>query len=444
MNWDNKRLLKKTKGLVIEGTEEISPNKFNNVVKGDGIGIPFKKDTLKGYDFLKVRRKDEEGHFLIMGDTGTGKSALKHWLLLQLLSREESVVVYDPALEFWEAHGIESDVLLHPLYKYCPYWCVGSEVNSQLNAEALARSFIPEIQRGNYDFWTDAAQQVLGFLLLSLQEQGESFLTLLKWLDEPEIITDMVSNTRYQSFLPADAPKQRQGVMASLNRVAKALNYLPQSDIDGEVFSFKQWAEYRNSWIFIGTDVPGAREPLRPLISAWLDTALRSLMESRKKTPVWFFLDELPSLQKLPSLEEAFFEGRKYGLRLVVGMQGAAQIRELYGSMSETMLSCSRVKVFLRTSEYSAAKAIAETVGMPKRARRKKSYSRKVLGGDTSVSWQTETDRDYLISPNVIQNLATMQGLIKYDNWAVPFNFDYPPIQENNQFEKRDLNNYKK
>lgn len=430
--------IKKNKGLVLEGTEEVKSRNFNNILKGEGIGIPLKNNIVNKHDFLRVKKEDEEGHFLIMGDTGTGKSAIKHWLLLQLIQRQETVIIYDPALEFWKAHGMKSDILLHPVYEKCPFWCIGSEIKSPLHAEALARSFIPDIKHGQYDFWTDSAQQVLSFLLASLEEKGESFITLLKWLDRPEIVTNMVQNTRYQSYLPLDAPKQRQGVMASLNRVAKALNYLPELD-DNEVFSFRHWAKNRNRWIFIGTDVPGAREPLRPVISAWLDTALRSLMENKQKKPVWIFLDELPTLQKLPSLQEAFFEGRKYGLRLVVGMQGAGQIKELYGNMAETMLSCSRVKLFLRTSEYSSAKAIAETIGLPRKARERKSYHRKLFNIIPSVSWQTEIHRDFVICPNVIQNLETMEGIIKYGSSAVPFNFSYPPIQECNYFAKRKL-----
>lgn len=60
-------------------------------------------------------------------------------------------------------------------------------------------------------------------------------------------------------------------------------------------------------------------EALRPLVSAWVDvlcTSILSLPEDRNRR-LWAFLDELPSLEKLPSLIDAATKGRKMGLRLV-------------------------------------------------------------------------------------------------------------------------------
>jgi type IV secretory pathway TraG/TraD family ATPase VirD4 len=43
------------------------------------------------------------------------------------------------------------------------------------------------------------------------------------------------------------------------------------------------------------------------------------------------FLDELASLEKLPSLEDAATKGRKAGLRIVAGLQSTAQLEKIYG-----------------------------------------------------------------------------------------------------------------
>jgi len=55
------------------------------------------------------------------------------------------------------------------------------------------------------------------------------------------------------------------------------------------------------------------REALRPLISLWIDTlVLRLLNEPMPdQKPVWFVIDELATLQRLPQLHTAITENRK-------------------------------------------------------------------------------------------------------------------------------------
>src|SRR5258706_7546924 len=54
-------------------------------------------------------------------------------------------------------------------------------------------------------------------------------------------------------------------------------------------------------------------------------------------------IDELDSLQKLPSLEDSLTKGRKHGLRIVAGIQSTAQLERTNGEKDATVLrSCFR------------------------------------------------------------------------------------------------------
>ncbi len=48
---------------------------------------------------VQIPRAVESSHLLIMGDWGTGKSALIRQILCQLEARGDTAIVYDPALE---------------------------------------------------------------------------------------------------------------------------------------------------------------------------------------------------------------------------------------------------------------------------------------------------------------------------------------------------------
>ncbi len=74
----------------------------------------FHKDLSR---WARVPREREAMHFLIVGDSGTGKSAAIRQLLSQVWERGEAAIVYDPAMEYLpqfynEARG---DVILNPM-----------------------------------------------------------------------------------------------------------------------------------------------------------------------------------------------------------------------------------------------------------------------------------------------------------------------------------------
>lgn len=426
---------------VTKGTRLVTPKEFGRLIKGDGLTIycrvqpsllfrwlPWQKEQLIP---LSIRQSDETVHVLIAGDSGTGKSALQHTFLYQIGNRQaDRAVVYDPSLEFWERHGLprRGDLLLHPLEDVCPYWNIIAEIRNPLDAAALAKSLIPDTTEGKVDFWDFAPRQLLTQLLLELKKQQKGTSMLLKWLADPELIFDIVAGTEAEVLIDRNAHGQRAGILASLSRISDAIKLLPPDD-GRPSFSFTEWSKQGRGWLFIGTKGVGERDGLRPLISAWLDTAFARLMEQKNGLPTWVFVDELPSLQRLPSLKVALHEGRKYNLRFVLGFQGRAQIEQLYGRDAETLMSAPSTRIFLRSNEYAAAEWAAKNIGMPERERELESYTSPLAltgGGRDSINIRTDKRTDYLVFPNEIQNLPKLTGYLRYDNYAVSIAFPYP------------------
>ena len=138
---------------------------------------------------------------------------------------------------------------------------------------------------------------------------------------------------------------------------ADSFRLLPKESETTSAWTATKWAETRRGWIFI-TSRPTMREALRPLISLWIDTlVLRLLNEPMPdQKPVWFVIDELASLQRLPQLHTAITENRKSQNPVILGFQGRSQMEARYGEDSEAMLSQPATKIFLRTTEPRAAK----------------------------------------------------------------------------------------
>ena len=139
--------------------------------------------------------------------------------------------------------------------------------------------------------------------------------------------------------------------------------------------------------------------------------------------PVWFVLDELASLNKLPQLHTAVTENRKYGNPVVMGFQGRSQLEKRYGQDAEAMLSQPATKLFFKTSEPRAAKWISDTIGEIEVERLKESRSMGLLGSRKSYAMEIATKP--LIMASEISGLAPLHGFIKQENKVVPVHFQF-------------------
>jgi hypothetical protein len=441
--YTRKRYKDASEKRTVKGTKLVSPLAYQRLIMGEGIGFEvFQEQTCLGKLlkrqadplWLRIRNEDEKHHFLFVGDTGMGKSALFHTMLPQIRDREpetgERCVIYDPSLEFAQHHARDTDVILYPLSPQAPYWDLADEVDSPLAAAQIAESFIPHKVNDNDCFFTMAAQRLFAFLLWELAKEQERMSVLIKWLCDPEWLRDKIEGTEVAFFIDREAGKQSAAVLASMSgKIVSLLKLLPPDDGRSH-FSFTQWAEEQSCrWVFIGTKGQSERAALLPLIATWLDISLAKTMKKQRQKPLWLFVDEVASLQRLPCLGTALFEARKYQIRCVLGLQGRAQLYQRYGVHdAEAMLSCVGTKIFLRNSEYNAAEWAAKNIGMPVQTSDRESYTSTIGGGRDSVSTHNETNVDYLVTPNEIQNLKKLHGYFRYDEYVVPIRFQYPTL----------------
>jgi hypothetical protein len=362
-------------------------------------------------------------HILLMGDTGSGKSNAIRQILRQVEERGETAIVYDPAGEFvreFYKPG-RGDVILNPLDARCPFWNLQAELDGRGIEDATAAAMLPDKQYEN-GFFTDAPRRVLASLL----REGGSVGTLLEWMSDPAEIERRLQGTPQAMFIDRKAGDQRAGVLASLNMIADSLALLPQGAEAEEWFSTAKWKYERTQWVFL-TSKPALRERILPLHSAWLDLLILRMMEPcvNPAKPVWFVLDELASLNKLPQLHTAVTESRKYGNPVVLGFQGRSQLEKRYGQDAETMLSQPATKIFFKTSEPRAAKWVSETLGEIEVERLKESRSPELIGSRKNYAMEIATKP--LVLASEIAGLEPLHSYIKQENRVVPVRFAFVP-----------------
>ena len=359
-----------------------------------------------------------------MGDSGTGKSALIRQILQQLEDRGDTAIVYDPALEYTPQFFTpeRGDVILNPIDARSPYWSPGDELRHEAEALTLATSLFPDRANEN-PFFTEGPRRIFAHLLTFRPTAEE----LASWLCHDEELDQRVRATPYASIIDRQAPAQRSGVLAALNMVADTLKLLPRETETTRRWSAESWARSRRGWLFL-TSTPETRTRLVPLTSLWLDMLVLRLMNRGQPghRPVWFVLDELASLQRLPQLHTAVTENRKSNNPVVLGFQGRSQLETRYGHDAEAMLSQPATKIFLRTSEPHAAKWISDTIGEVEIERMRESRS-KGKYGQRSVGLERQVEP--LVIPSEVSGLPSLRGYLKLENLVVRLHFPFVDLR---------------
>jgi type IV secretory pathway TraG/TraD family ATPase VirD4 len=138
--------------------------------------------------------------------------------------------------------------------------------------------------------------------------------------------------------------------------------------------------------------------------------------------PVWFVIDELASLQKLPQLHTAITENRKSRNPLILGFQGKAQLEVIYGHVAEVMLSQPATKIFMKTAEPKAAEWISEAIGKVEIERLKET---KFDGTRSGHNFTVERQIEPLVMGSEITGLDDRHAYLKLGNNVARFAFDY-------------------
>jgi type IV secretory pathway TraG/TraD family ATPase VirD4 len=420
---DIKRRKQMKYGRLLKGPVMLTPKEFNQTVQGDGIGFK----TTEAKEMMRIPLQAEAQHIELMGDTGAGKTSLIMQILRQIQGRGHSAIVYDPACEFIQRfyNAERGDIVLNPLDARCPYWGPSEELRRKAEAKAIAASLYQPTSDKKGEFFTETPQKIFAHLLTF----GPTPTQLVAWLSNPSEIDQRVKGTEMEAMIAKGAQQQRNGVLASLGLVADSLRMLPTREQAGNrTWSATEWAETRTGWIFI-TSSATEREALRPLHSLWIDLLVLRLLTApqAEQNPVWFVLDELASLQRLPQLHTAITENRKSRNPLVLGFQGKAQLEVIYGHLAEVMLSQPATKIFLKTTEPKAAEWVSNAIGKVEIERMKETH---FDGSRSGKNFSLDRQVEPLVLDSEISGLENRHAFLKLGNNVARFHFEYMDVPQ--------------
>ncbi len=331
-----------------------------------------KKDKKFNLGVIPILSDSKNIHFDLGGSTRTGKSqTLKH-LIKSIRDAGDRALIYSTSYEFVEYFFDENkDVILNPLDDRSPAWSIWNETKKVYHYDDIASSIIPETSAQVGDpFWSDAARILLSNAARKLKEKGD--YSTKKLLDglfglSTDTIKKAVARTEAGMLLSSEKmEKTALSVKAVLATHIRSFKFLTD---DNGTFSIRDWVgdekNNQGQCIFISAR-NDQQTTLKPLISCWVDLFFSSVMslpedENRR---IWLIIDELASLQKLASLENALSQIAKYGGCIVISYQAYSQLVSLYGKEgAETIISLIGTKVVFRENNKANAAYFAGEFG---------------------------------------------------------------------------------
>jgi energy-coupling factor transporter ATP-binding protein EcfA2 len=418
----------------LRGTRVVEPKQLARLTKDS----KEKQVTIAGIPFP---RKAENLHLLIPGGTGSGKSTLFNEIAVGVTKRRERFFVLDPGGEMLSRFYKPGDKILNPYDSRTEGWTFFNEIRQEYDFARYSLSLVPKGKTEEAEEWASYGRLLLRETAKKLWQIGTPDI------EELHYWCSVAPDKELREFLEGT---QALALFAGSNEGSKALtsarfvlsDKLPEHvNMPPGKFSLRDWLEDDKAGNLYITWREDMKEALRPLISAWVDALYVSFL-SLAPDPnrrMWSFLDELGSLEKLATLEDALTKGRKGGLAVVAGIQSTSQLADIYGREgAQTLRSCFSSMVALRVArtDPETAEDLSKALGVQE-VERDRDVSTRSKGQRTSSSLEIKEER--AVSPSQLINLPDLAGYLsivggypvaRFQTQYVPFVKRHEPFIE--------------
>lgn len=359
----------------------------------------------------------EPEHILLVGAPGTGKTNLITTMLEGVRKAGKRAIVYDTAGSFVEKfYRPGRDILLNPLDRRTDIWSPWVDVPQEYHYDQIAESTIPD-KHGD-PFWSKAARGTLVAVLRKLAKQKHTLISVLLDRVLRSSLADLaayVKGTDAAAFISAEGERTSAGVQAELASVMRSFAYLDDTE-DG--FSIRKWVENEkdDSWLFV-TVKADQLPSLRPLITVWLDIAISAIMSLTpdRERRLYCVIDELPTLQKLPSLSDFLARARKYGGCGILGFQSYPQLNATYGKEDAAAITgyCS-TWVALRANDTDTAELVSKNLGRVEQVEANEGMSYGVNDMRDGVNLSRMQVTRPLVMDTEVNHLPNLTGFLRF------------------------------
>jgi type IV conjugative transfer system coupling protein TraD len=359
-----------------------------------------------------------EAQTAICGTVGTGKSNAFKELLTTVRESGGRAVIYDRMGSFVrDFYDPSRDVVLNPFDARSRCWSPFFEADSPEFFTQMADVLIPDRQGGGDQFWTQSARIVFDYAAQKIYQSGKWSNKALRdaILNIPaEELSALIEGTPGRHFFNEDIKKTSGSIRANLIAELRFLEFLRD---DGEPFSIRDWIKNDGGgFIFLTGDAEHAAAT-RNLISTVLEVGANALMtcEESNDPRVWFMIDEVATLNRMPFLPKSLAEIRQFGGAFVIGYQVYSQLEDIYGpSAAKTISGNLNNRIVFNTPDADTAELYSKSLGSEDVEERRESITVGAHETRDGVGFMSQRTERRIVTASQIQSLPQFEGYIRF------------------------------
>lgn len=399
--------------------------------RGEDAGGP--EYTIAGIPFPPEHVMAQTG---IYGTTGVGKTVAITELLQTIRREKGRAIIYDRmgALveKFYDPD--RGDKIVNPFDARSVAWSPFYEATDIASFAQMAEVLIPIKADAPDPFWQTSARLLFENTARKLFERGDgtnlSLREAIALMPDEELI-DLVANTPSAQLMNEKNPKTASSIRTNLITELRFFEYLRD---DGERFSIRDWVKdesIEEGFIFLTGDSEHAAAT-RNVISACLEIASNALMTGQSGVDypkMWFIVDELPTLNRLPFIEKSLAEIRQFGGAYVLGFQVYSQLEGVYGENgAETIAGNLNNRIIFNNPDAKTAEKSARSLGMEDVVDQRHNITMGAHATRDGVGYSEQRIERYIATPSEIQSLPKLNAYLRFGYEAPAAKVRFTPI----------------
>lgn len=382
-----------------------------------------------------------EAQTAICGTVGTGKTTCIKELLETVRDLGGRAIIYDRmgslVRDFYDP---STDVIVNPFDARSRAWSPFNEAERPEFFTQMAEVLIPDRPGASGDpFWTQAARIVFDYAAQTLLKEGHTSNAALRRaiLNIPgEQLAELIEATPGRHFLNEEIAKTAGSIRANLIAELRFLEFLRD---DAEPFSIRHWVKTAESgFVFLTGDAEHAAAT-RNVISTLFEVAANALMtcDEANDPRVWFMMDEVPTLNKMPFISKSLAEIRQFGGAFVVGYQVYSQLEDIYGDKgAQTIVGNLNNRIVFNTPDARTADLFSQSLGSEDVEERRETITVGAHEARDGVGFMSQRTERRIVTASQIQSLPQFEGYIRFAYDAPAAFVRFKPVDREAQAEK--------
>jgi type IV conjugative transfer system coupling protein TraD len=376
----------------------------------------------------------------IFGTVGVGKTNAIKELLKTIRAQNGRAVVYDKmgalVRDFYDP---ETDIIINPFDARSHIWSPFYEARTPEALAQIAEVMIPQKPGQNDPFWSVTARLVFEYAARSLikaktptnDDLRRAIMTI-----KAEELEKLLAGTPGQHFFGQHVEKTSASIRANMIAELRFLEFLRD---DGEPFSARDWVKSaKPGFLFLTGDAEHSAAT-RNIISTIIEVAANALMtcDEQRDPSLWFFIDEVPTLNRLPFLVSKLAEIRQFGGAFVLGYQVYSQLEDIYGEKGAQSISGTlNNRVVFNTPDARTAKLFSESLGFEDVVEQRENLSFGAHESRDGVSFISQRIERPIVTASEIQALPQFEAFIRFAYDAPTAKVYFEPVSTEPRAEK--------